>query len=389
MSFEKYTAAYVIQLVASAVNSQTPPPKPENISWENVVEFSIKQNVLNIVGYACETLECKPDEKVMQFLREFIKHKAVIEAEQEVVCSELMDKLEEADIKYMPLKGYIIKNLYPRLDMRTMGDIDFLVEEEKIDGLISDLTSDDYIFLGHGDLHSNVKKGRTHIEFHRTLFNKSYRRLTEYFGVGFERAVKNEEKSYRYDLKNEDMYIFLLAHLAKHYRYAGTGIRTVLDIYIFRKAYPELDMNYIHTQTAEIGLLKFQKKIEVIADDWFGGSFNGEFNSVSAYIASGGVYGSEDMNNVNKMINSSENITAGKAKSVFMMVFPPYSLMSELFPVLKKHKLLLPLFWIIRWIKSLSSDRQNLKNTISTTNKIISADDFYVKAQRDAEIEEL
>ena len=95
------------------------------------------------------------------------------------------------------------------------------------------------------------------------------------------------------------------------------------------------------------------------------------------------------LQNVNKMINSSENITAGKSKSVFMMVFPPYSLMSELFPVLKKHKLLLPLFWIIRWIKSLSSDRQNLKNTISITNKIISADDFYVKAQRDAEIEEL
>lgn len=384
-------AAYVIRLTASVVNSQKAPENTESLLWADIIEFAKNQSVLNLVAYACETLDEKPNPQTMKYLREFRKQKMIVEAEQEIEACDALDKLEEMGIRHMPLKGFIVKNLYPSPDMRTMGDIDVLVDFTHMDEIVDAFTADGFEFFGHGDLHTNVKRGNAHFEFHRALVNESYKNLTAYFGNGFERAVKSDGFNCRYELKHEDMYIFLLAHLAKHYKYGGTGIRTVLDLYVYRRAYPELDMNYIYSETAKIGLDKFQKKAEKIADDWFGGSFDGQFNSVSAYIVSGGTYGIRDRNVVNEVINQSEgkSIFAEKLKRIFSMIFPNYSLMSELFPTLKKCKALLPIFWIVRWVKSVCGKNSNLKKTINISAEIITADDALISAQRDAELGEL
>lgn len=387
----KNAAAYVIQLVAASVNSCNAPEKPDNIEWQNVFDFARNQSVLNLVAYACETLKNKPDSKDMQYLREFRKQKMIIEAEQQIETEDVMDKLEEAGIRHMPLKGFIVKNLFPSPDMRTMGDIDMLLDPDRIDDAVEMFAKEGFSFHSDGDLHANLCHGNAHFEFHRMLVNESYKNLTAYFGDGFSRAVKSDGYNYRYELSREDMYIFLLAHLAKHYRYGGTGIRTVLDLYIYRKAYPDLDMKYIYAETGKIGIDKFQRHAEEIADDWFSGSFDGTFNDISAYIISGGVYGIKGMFLVNEVINESEgkSLAFGKFKKIFLMIFPGYKLMCELFPVLEKHRILMPIYWIIRWIKSLTSKNSNLKNTIHASSDILNTDDEMIAAQRAAELGEL
>ncbi|MCQ2484159.1 MAG: nucleotidyltransferase family protein [Clostridia bacterium] len=388
-SNRKEIAAYVINLVAAAVNSAKAPEKPENISWQDIIKFAKEQSVLNLVSYACETLTTKPTGDTLKFLREFRKQKIVIEAEQEIIAGDVFDMLEAKGIKHMPLKGYIVKNYYPSPDMRTMSDIDVLLEPNKIEEAVKLCVDDGFKFSSDGDLHCNIEKGKAHFEFHRALVNTSYKNLTAYYGDGFVHAKKADGYNCRYEMSDEDVYVFLLAHLAKHYRYGGTGIRTVLDLYVFRKALPSLDMTYILNETAKIGLDKFQKTAEQVADEWFGGTFNGEFNSVSAYIISGGVYGTKDLYVVNNMINSNDNMAVGKIKSIFSMIFPSYALMSEWFPILKKVKILLPLFWVIRWVKSLAGKNSNLKNTLRISSEIINTDDSIIAAQRDAGLGEL
>lgn len=388
-NIEQNIAAYTIKLAAAAVNSSPAPEKPDEITWEAVIDFAKKQTVLNLISYACETLKNKPEGDTMKYLREFRKQKIVVEAEQEIEAEDAMDKLEAMGIRHMPLKGYIVKNLYPSPDMRTMGDIDLLIEDSRMQDVIDEFMSDGFKFFGNGDLHCNLVRGNAHFEFHRALVNASYKNLTAYFGDGFARAVRTDGYSYRYELSREDLYIFLIAHLAKHYRYGGTGIRTVLDLYVYRKAIPDLDTEYIYRETEKIGLDKFQRKAEKIADDWFGGSFDGTFDSVSGYIISGGVYGTHDRNLVNEMINSNDNMALGKFKSIMSMVFPNYQLMSEWFPVLKKYKFLLPVFWIVRWFKSLTNKNGSLKKTLTISSEIINADDSAIAAQRDAELGEL
>ena len=86
---------------------------------------------------------------------------------------------------------------------------------------------------------------------------------------------------YEYRLSDEDFYVFLIAHIAKHYRFGGTGIRSLLDLYVYEKSLTDLDFKYIEGELEKIGLLVFYKKINAITFNWYSGSFDGKFNIMS------------------------------------------------------------------------------------------------------------
>ncbi|MBO5421564.1 MAG: nucleotidyltransferase family protein [Clostridia bacterium] len=388
---ENRISTFVINLVASAINGTTPNVTADSSDWDEIIEFAKKQSVLNIIAYSCEKLQEKPDAKTMKFLKEFRMQKMVVEAQQEIEFCDAMDKLEKMQIKHMPLKGYIVKNLYPSPDMRTMGDLDILVEKEKCDEIVAAFVSDGFTNCADGDLHSNVERGNAYIEFHRSMVNEKHETLSAYFGDGFSRAKLSDGYSFRYELAKEDLYIFLIAHIAKHYRYGGTGIRSLLDLYVYRRAYPEMDYDYIRSELEKINLRIFQEKIEKIADDWYSGNFDGEFDTVSSYIISGGVYGTESAPLLNTFIQDNQgNVDSRtKARLWFQTVFPGKELMTTRYPILKKCIFLLPFFWIIRFFDTLIRTPQNFRRSVRNTTEILKIDDALVNAQRDSGIDKL
>lgn len=389
-NYNKRICTFVINLIASVINSTQPPEKDDDISWQSIIDFAKKQSVLNIVSYACEKLKTKPDPAAMKYLKEFRMQKIIVEAQQEIESCDAMDKLESMGVKHMPLKGYKVKNLYPSPDMRTMGDLDLLIDEDRCEEVVDAFVADGFTFCASGDLHSNVERGNAYIEFHRALINKKHKILSDYFGTGWERARLCDGFSYRYELSEEDLYIFLVAHIAKHYRYGGTGIRSLLDLYVYRRAYPELNMGYICEELEKTGLRVFYEKIEKIAFDWYSGSFSGEFDTVSSYIVSGGVYGDEKVPLLNEFINENKgSIKTTKIKNWFTVVFPGKELMTTRYPVLKKCIILLPLFWIIRFFDTLIRTPQNFKKSVRDTTSIIKIDDDLINSQRDSGINEL
>ena len=48
----------------------------------------------------------------------------------EIDKKQLFERLEQEKIWYMPLKGTIIKDLYPSIGMRQMSDFDILFDKE-------------------------------------------------------------------------------------------------------------------------------------------------------------------------------------------------------------------------------------------------------------------
>lgn len=390
IDYDKAVSTYVIRLVSAVINGTQPEEKDESLEWKSIIEFSKKQSVLNIISYACEKLRNKPDAEMMKFLKEFRMQKIIVEAQQEIEACDAMDKLEEMQAKHMPLKGYIIKNLYPSPDMRTMGDLDLLIEEERCEEIVAAFVAEGFTSCAEGDLHSNVERGNAYIEFHRSMVNEKHETLSKYFGNGFGRAKLSQGYSYRYELSHEDLYIFLIAHIAKHYRYGGTGIRSLLDLYIYRKAYPDMDCKYIDTELEKINLLVFGKKLEKISDDWYSGGFSGEYDTVSSYIVSGGVYGDENAPLLNEFINDAQgSIKVTKIKNWFTTVFPDKELMTTRYPVLKKCIILLPLFWVVRFFDTLIRTPQNFKKSVRDTTSIMKIDNDLVNAQRDSGIEKL
>lgn len=389
-STDKNVSTYVINLVSSVVNGTAPPENTMNLDWEKIIDFAKKQCVLNIIAYACEKLVTKPDPTTMKFLKEFRMQKIVVEAQQEIEFCDAMDKLETMGVDHMPLKGYIVKNLYPSPDMRTMGDLDLLIDESRCDEVVRAFEADGFTYCDEGDLHTNVERGNAYIEFHRAMVDKHHERLYSYFGTGFERARLCDGYAHRYCLSREDLYIFLVAHIAKHYRYEGTGIRSVLDLYVYRRAYPDLDMNYIYNETEKMGLGEFYRKIEKIADTWYSGNFNGEYDGMSSYIIAGGVYGLEDVQFLNAFINETdESLTSRKGRDFFRAMFPDKATMCIRYPVLKKCIFLLPLFWVIRFFDTMIRFPRHFIDRIKSSVRILRIDSDLVDAQRDSGIDKL
>ncbi len=189
----------------------------------------------------------------------------------------------------------------------------------------------------------------------------------------------------------EDFYVFLIAHIAKHYRYGGTGIRSLLDLYVYEKALPALDFDYINSELEKIGLLVFSGKIRKIARDWYSGGFNGEFDLMSEYIVSGGVYGIKGTEMQNSFIlnNLDENIQSKKIKNFFGIIFLNYNDMKIRYPILENKKFLLPLFWIVRFFDTLLHNPYNAKGRFNDSKKIMDIDDKMVEIQKISGIKKL
>lgn len=387
---DKKISTYVINLTASVINGTVPPENSENLNWQEIIAFAKKQSVLNIIAYACAKLQNKPDATTMKYLKEFRQQKMVVEAQQEIEACDAMDKLEEMGVRHMPLKGYIVKNLYPSPDMRTMGDLDLLIDADRCDEVVKAFENDGFTFCAEGDLHSNVERGNAYIEFHRSMVDEDLETLSKYYADSFSRARLHDGYSFRYELTKEDMYIFLVAHIAKHYRYSGTGIRSLLDLYVYRKSYRNLDLDYIRNEIKKIGLVAFQQKIEKIADEWYSGNFNGEYNSVSSYIVSGGVYGVVNSDIENAFISeNSGNLKVNVIKNWFRTVFPGRELMTIRYPILKKFIWLLPIFWIVRFFDTLLRTPENFKRSVRNSTKILKIDEDLVNAHHDSGIDKL
>ena len=388
-SDDKKIAAYVISSVAAVING-TKPPENDGLDWQKIISLAKKQSVLNILSYAVEKLTAKPDEQTVKYLREFRMQKTVVEAQQELAARDICEKLDEMQVRHILLKGSVIKNYYPSPDMRTMGDIDILVDADRCDEVVKAFIEDGFEFAGKGDLHTNIRKGNAYVEFHRSMVDSFHTVLSEYYGDGFGRAEQCDG-SFSYELTDGDFYVFLIAHIAKHYRHGGTGIRSLLDLYVYEKALPDLDFEYINKELEKIGLLEFCKKIRKIAFNWYSGDFDGKFDLMSEYIAAGGVYGIEGTEMQNSYIfdHIDEDIRFQKIKTLFRIVFLGYDELKIRYPFLEGKKFLLPLFWIIRFFDTLIHNPRNAIQRLDDSKKIMSIDEKMVEVQRISGIKKL
>lgn len=97
--------------------------KNEQIDYPALYKFSKAHSIVNTVCYALEKLNMLPEEYAAPFRRE-LKIGRAREAVQELELEEISAQLESRGIKYMPLKGSVMKHLYPRPDLRSMCDLD-------------------------------------------------------------------------------------------------------------------------------------------------------------------------------------------------------------------------------------------------------------------------
>ena len=127
----------------------------------------------------------------------------------------------------MPLKGSLLKDLYPRYGMRQMSDNDILFDSSRAEDVRQIMESMGFTtkHFGHGNHDVYFKKPVSNFEMHTSIINRNNERMFEYYRNVKERLIKNDNDACGYHFSDEDFYIFMIAHEYKHYTGGGTGLR--------------------------------------------------------------------------------------------------------------------------------------------------------------------
>ena len=360
-------------LIKSAITN-TEYDLPDGFNLEKAFLDAKVHGIVSMVYYGA--VNCGLDKKyeiVTKAVPSVYKDIAVCER-QSAQVKRLTQAFDESGIEYMPLKGTRMRGLYPKPEMRRMGDADILIKEEQYEKIRALMPSLSYTQGYVSDHEYAWNTQGLHVELHKRLipsYNKDY---YAYFGDGWRLGKIRSENGLCYSMTDEDEMIYLFTHFAKHYRDAGIGVRHLVDLWVFRINHTKLDENYICEELKKLQLYEFYNNILTTLEVWFNGCVSddktdfiteviftsGEFGKSEAGMASAALRGLKD--------GSTE--LEVKVRRVKDTVFVRYDSMKEIYPILKKMPILLPVMWCVHFMKRLLKR----KNVIARLKKRLDVD---------------
>lgn len=345
----------------------------EGFSLDRIIKYAKFHSLEYITYLGLKQLEIDKEQELFKDFKKIATinaYKSLIQdAELELICNEL----EHHKIKHMPLKGALVRKLYPDLQYRSMADLDILIPSEDLRKAGNVLKELGYTVDNVGGNHDNyIKKPYMNIELHRGMIDESYE--VNYYDNVWDRVRLVNNKSYLYELSDEDFFVFMVVHAAKHFGHGGTGFRTIIDIYYYLEQ-KKLDFNYINLELKSLELEKFSYTLIAISEYIFKGKIGNineeDINIVLNYILDCGTYGTIENSAINSLENK-DDLEKSKKNLIIKKLFPPYKIMKRRNPVLTKIPILLPWFWFERLVKGLFNFKEHQK-TYQTIKNVDSA----------------
>ncbi len=353
-----------INLIKSAVN-QEKTVFPHRIDWDEVYILSRKHSVIPILYSAIRLNSLEAPNDFMNSLKGEYYSIICRHTNQQYWAQQVFAELENNHVKYMPLKGIVIYNIYPMEEMRTSCDIDIFFDKKRLETIKEIAKKYNLIFVEKGENHYVYCKDNVLFEFHYALTPPN-EFLKKYYRNIWNKLIN--KNGFRFDFSPEDHYIYLLLHFVKHFLNGGGGIRALLDIYLYDKRY-ELNREYIKKELQKLGLCKFHAVIQKTANVLFGNiEGDEETDRIAGFIVSCSTYGSAKIA-VSTKYHSSSKYTS-KISYLQYRVFPPMEKMKNMYSILSKVPLLLPFFWVVRWFDVLFTRRERIKTVFETSQQI-------------------
>ena len=358
----------LLSIIKSVLNSEEfDLTGEENIDWYKLYSFARFHGVTEMLSGAAEEFHTIPDEVKKQMRRD-AELAIFCEANQELGAGVILDAFEECGIDCMPLKGYIIKHMYPSVEMRGMCDVDVLIHTDDMER-IRPIMENNGFMMSVESHHEYVYKSNTiTVELHKSVVPCYNRDLYEYYGDGWGFAKRKPGYNHRYEMATEDLYVYTAAHTAKHYLNGGAGIKHVADNYVMRHK-AEMNRQYIETELAKLGLIRFESILSRLADVWFGdGGYDGETKEMAYYILNSGAWGTKERADSSRVYRESKNgeYTSARLKVFFRTLFPSRQALSMRYGKIATHRPLYPFIAVYRWFDVLINRRNNIKRNLDS-----------------------
>lgn len=359
------TSEFLIYLMACSLQGT----KPEeallaNIDMEALLRLAKAHSVSAMVCMALEQTDAFQHTaettrlKWLDAKNKAVRKNMLLDAERH----QLEKEFAEHGIWYMPLKGSILKDWYPKFGMREMADNDILFDpagRKQVREIFQNRSYKTVSFRkGNHDVYE--KAPIYNFEMHVSLFNGTYKELTEQYENVKERLLPVDGTAYQFAFTPEDFYVFVLAHAHKHYSHSGTGVRTLADIYIMnQKLGGTMNWEYVDSELRGLGIFSYERESRELAQKLFGiaelptkANLSEAEQQMLAYYLGASTYGTIEnrtLNQMQKLQPDGGAITAHtKRKYLLSRIFPGREWCKACAPTVYKYPVLLPFFWVWR-----------------------------------------
>ena len=136
------------------------------------VQMAKAHNIAAIVYYGALNCGVDNESPYMQELFSLTCKSMMVSQRQMYEIGRLESAFEEAGIEYMPLKGTILKGLYPQPEMRAMGDADILIKLEQYPQIEPIMQGLGFEFERDSDHELVWKTPSLYLELHKYLLTK-------------------------------------------------------------------------------------------------------------------------------------------------------------------------------------------------------------------------
>lgn len=175
------TEQYLLYLLKTFISQEEEVlPPPAGVSLKELYESGQKHNVAAML-YGVLRQAGLENEALSEF-REAMVGAVYWSTVMDSMVSDVAGQLETAGIPYTVLKGYRLKEIYPVPELRTMGDVDFLIRE-------ADRNDADRLLLEAGYEREPLggstwvyKQAGVTLEFHTKLASGDYWNEVDYEG---------------------------------------------------------------------------------------------------------------------------------------------------------------------------------------------------------------
>lgn len=318
--------------------------------YQYLLQIGEKQFIIPIIYQGLKNIGI-PDKFIYSFNKVQFKCMRLFILQNDAL-QKVEETLENAKIQYVPLKGAVLRQLYPHPELRTCGDIDILVKEEDLEKAIISIKGNTDFKNEKRKFHDiSMVNSDVHLELHFSILenmhniDKMLSRVWDYVvpDVGF-----------RYKFTTEFLIFHIIAHMSYHMVHGGLGIRHFIDLWLLRTktVYNE---NEVKSMCRECNILIFYEKCCCLVDSWMTGlPIHNDLSIFENFVINCGVFGN------NQTVLASRQREHRGLNYYYYRVFLSRSILEKVYPELKDRPYLIPIYQIKRWFRLFNPRKRKL-----------------------------
>lgn len=348
--------------------------------WTKLIQLADIHAVTGILGYMVMNYPDESNSSVFQFMRRQCLQTISVFSQRAVKMKTLIKLLNANGIDHLIFKGYIIRDYYPIPELRTYGDIDFLIHPEdrkKCDELMQ---KEGFEKKTDWEPVYSYRRGMEYYEVHTDVMEVDVSDHADYKGY-YQHVWEHAHLviGHTWELSSEYHFLYLLTHIAKHISSSGAGIRMYLDIAFFiRRFRNSLDWNYIQTELETLAFTDFANMVLTVVWEYFGIESPFALRKVDSqvlvdfmeYTMAGGTFGhfGRDSGVIYLKMQDKDKKTVSRFRTFLYRLFPPAGSLENRYTYLKRKHWLLPFAWVHRFFRTRDSWGRHAQEAQSIMN---------------------